>query len=101
MAKCSVFNRPRPPRVVHICGQKLKVKIVPYLESDGCELVGAFNAETKTIFLTKGCDWKPVLLHELTHAIFCFTGAGEGLTMTREEQLCLAIEHALAPLLFS
>ena len=101
MASKSPFNRARPPRVVHVCGQKLKVKIVPYLEDSGSELVGAFNGETKTIFLMKGCDWKPVLLHELTHALLYFTGASEGLSLTREEGIVLAIEHSLSPLLFS
>lgn len=100
MANKSPFNRPRPPRVVHVCGQKLKVKIVPYLEDSGAELLGAFNGETKTIYLMRGCDWRQVLLHEITHAALFFSGASEGLTMTREEQICLALEHALGPLLF-
>jgi hypothetical protein len=100
MAKCSVFNRSRPPRVVYICGHRIKVKVVPYLEDAGAELIGAFNGETKTIFLMKGCEWKSVLLHEITHAILFFTGASEGLTMTREEQIVLAIEHNLSSIIF-
>jgi len=96
----SVFDRKRPPRVVTVCGQKLVVKVVPFLQDGGIELVGAFNGETKTIYLMKGCDWRAVLLHEITHAILYFTAAGEGLSMTREEQIVLAIEHNLSPLLF-
>lgn len=100
MAKKSPFNRPRPPRVVPICGHKVKVRIVPYLEDSGAELLGAFNGETKTIYLMKGCDWKPVLLHECCHAVLFFSGASEGLTASKEEGLVLALEHGLTPLLF-
>jgi hypothetical protein len=98
MASKSPFNRPRPPRVVHICGQKVIVRVVSHLEADNCELIGAFNSETKTIFLTKGCDWKSVLLHELVHALLYFTGASEGLGHSKEESIVLAIEHGLTPL---
>jgi hypothetical protein len=100
MANKSPFNRPRPPRVVHVCGHKIKVKVVPYLEDSGAELVGAFNGETKTIYLMKGCEWKSVLLHEITHAILFFTGASEGLTITKEESIVLSLEHGLGSLIF-
>ena len=96
----SPFNRARPPRVVSVCGHKIKVKVVPYLEDAGAELLGAFNGETKTIYLMKGCEWKSVLLHEITHAILFFTGASEGLTISKEESIVLSLEHALGTLIF-
>lgn len=100
MANKSPFSGKRPPRSVTVCGHKLKVKVVPYLEDDSQELLGAFNGETKTIFLLRGCDWKSVLFHECIHSVLYFTGAGQGLTANREEQITLALENSLGPLLF-
>lgn len=100
MASKSPFSGKRPPRSVTVCGHKLKVKVVPYLEDDSQELLGAFNGETKTIYLLRGCDWKSVLLHEICHAVLYFTGATEGLTYSKEEGIVLALEHNLGPLLF-
>jgi hypothetical protein len=99
VAKLSVFDRPRPPRSVTVLGHKLKVKVVPYLEADGDDLLGAFNSESKTIFLLKGCDWRSVLLHEICHAVLYLSGASEGLTMTKEESIVLALEHGLLPII--
>lgn len=99
MAKKSVFDLKRPPRIVTVCGHKIKVKVIPYLEDDTQELLGAFNGETKTIFLLKGCDWRSVLLHECCHAILYFSGASAGLTYNKEESIVLALEHGLLPLL--
>ena len=101
MAKPSVFDRKRPPRVVTVLGQKLKVRVVPYLEDSDTELLGAFNSETKTIFLLKGQEWKPILLHEICHAILYFSGSSEGLTATKEESIVLALEHGLSPFFIS
>jgi hypothetical protein len=101
MAKQSLFNRKRPPRVVTILGHKIKVRIIPYLEDSGQELYGAWNYDEKTIYLQKGCDWPSVLLHECCHAAFSLSGCGEGLTMAREEQIVIALEHALLPLIKS
>jgi hypothetical protein len=100
VAKPSVFDRPRPPRSVTVLGHKLRVRVVPYLEADGDDLLGAFNSETKSIFLLKGCDWKSVLLHECCHAILYYSGASEGLTMTKEETIVMALESGLGPLFF-
>lgn len=100
MASKSPFSLKRPPRSVMICGQKVTVRVVPYLEADGDDLLGAFNAESKTIFLLKGCDWKSVLLHEMIHGILYFSGAGEGLSASKEEQICISIEYALSNLIF-
>lgn len=99
MAKPSVFSRPRPPRVINILGHKVKIRIVPYLEDGGHELYGAWSYDAKTIYLQKGCDWRSVLLHECCHAILSLSGAGEGLTMTKEESLVVALEHGLLPFL--
>jgi hypothetical protein len=93
-----VFNRPRPPRVISVCGQKVKVRIVAYLEDSNQELLGAFNAETKTIYLLRGANWRQTLLHEICHAVLYFSGASEGLTETKEESIVLALEHGLAPI---
>jgi hypothetical protein len=100
MAKQLAFNRKHPPRSVMICGQKVTVKVVAYLEDDSEELLGAFNGETKTIFILKGSNWKQTLLHESIHAALYFSGAGEGLTISKEESIVLALEHGLWPLLF-
>ncbi|MGA0852315.1 MAG: hypothetical protein ACO3QQ_03025 [Candidatus Nanopelagicaceae bacterium] len=97
----SIFNRKRPPRVVTILGHKIKVRIIPYLEDNGEELYGAWNYDEKTIYLQKGCDWRSVLLHELIHTVFSLSGCGEGLPMAREENIAVALEHALLPLIKS
>jgi len=97
----SIFDRKRPPRVVTILGHKIKVRIIPYLEDNGQELYGAWNYDEKTIYLQKGCDWPSVLLHECCHAVFSLSGCGEGLTMAREEQIVIVLEHALLPLIKS
>jgi hypothetical protein len=99
MASKSVFDRKRPPRSVMVCGQKVAVKVVAYLEDESEELLGAFNGESKTIYILRGTNWKQTLLHEICHAILYFSGASEGLTISREEQIVLALEHGLMPLL--
>ncbi len=96
----SVFDLKRPPRSVTVCGHKLKVKVVPYLEDGAQELLGAFNSETKTIFILKGSDWRSILLHECLHACLYFSGASEGLTATKEESIVLSLEHGIGPLVF-
>lgn len=83
-----------------ICGQKVTIKVVAYLEDSEEELLGAFNSETKTIFLLKNANWRQTLLHEICHAILYFSGAGEGLTSTKEESIVLALEHGLMPIFF-
>lgn len=100
MAKRSVFDLKRPPRFVTICGQKVKVRVVPYLEDGADELLGAFNGENKTIFILKGSNWRQTLFHESIHAALYFSGAGEGLTLSKEESIVLALEHGLWSLLF-
>jgi hypothetical protein len=75
------------------------VKVVAYLEDESEELLGAFNGESKTIYILRGTNWKQTLLHEICHAILYFSGASEGLTISREEQIVLALEHGLMPLL--
>lgn len=99
MASKSLFDRPRPPRVVTVLGNKLKVKVVPYLEDDCEALSGAFNSETKTIYLTKDSNWRAVLLHEILHAILHYSGTGEGLSMSKEESIVLSLEFGLTTIL--
>lgn len=96
----SVFDLKRPPRSVMVCGHRLKVKVVPYLEDESEELLGAFNGETKTIYILKGSDFRSILLHEICHAVLYFSGASEGLTATKEESIVLALEHGIGPLIF-
>ncbi len=95
MASKSVFNRARPPRSVMVCGHKIKVKTVAKLVDGSQDLFGAYNGETKTIYLLKHPDWKSTLLHEILHATLHITGAGEGLTLTKEETIVVAIENSL------
>lgn len=100
MANKSPFKNKRPPRSVTVCGHKLKVRVVPYLEADGDDLLGAFNGETKTIYLLRGCDWRSVLLHECIHACLYLSGASEGLTQSKEEGIVLSLEHGIGSLIF-
>lgn len=100
MANKSLFDRERPPRVVTVFGHKLSVKLVPYLEDDCEELLGAFNSELKTIYLVKSCNWRAVLLHEIMHAILHYSATAEGLSMSKEESIVLSLEHGLIPILF-
>lgn len=97
--RIKLFNRKHPPKSVTVLGYEIAIRVVPYLESDNAELLGAYNADTKTIFLLKGCNWQAVLLHELIHCGFSLTGATEGIGYNTEERLVLALEHAIAPLL--
>ena len=96
----SPFNRPRPPRVIHVCGHKIKVKVVEKLVDGSTDLLGAYNGETKTIYLLKHPDWCSCLFHELIHAVIGITGVGEGLTLSKEESICIALENSLGPLFF-
>lgn len=98
MAKKSVFDLKRPPRSVTVCGHKIKVKTVSKLIDGSNDLLGAYNGETKTIYLLKHPDWKSSLLHELIHCCLHLTGAGEGLTITKEETIVVALENSLYPL---
>ena len=98
MVKCSVFNRSRPPRVINICGHKIKVRTVEKLVDGSTDLAGAYNGETKTIYLLKHKDWPITLFHECIHAALHLTGAGEGLTLIKEETITVALENALFPL---
>ena len=93
----NIFRRKRFPRSITILGHKISVKVVEHLEDEGNELLGAFNAETKTIYLVKGCD-KSVLFHEACHAAIYLSGNSEGLSASKEEALVLALEHAIFPL---
>ena len=100
MAKpIKLFDRKHPPKSVTLLGYKIQIKVVAYLEDEGEDLLGAWNHDNKTIFLLRGCDWKSVLLHELMHAGISLTGACAGISMTSEERIVLALEHAIAPLL--
>jgi len=100
MAKQSLFDRKRPPRSIMICGHKIKIKIVKKLvDDDHDDLHGAYNGDTKTIFLAKESEWKTTLFHESLHCALHLSGSSEGLTMTKEEQIVQALEYGLAPLL--
>lgn len=100
MASKSPFNRNRPPRVVNVCGHKIKVKVVSKLVDGSNDLLGAYNGETKTIYLLKHPDWRSCLFHELIHCALHLTGSGEGLSLTKEEAICIGLENALGHLLF-
>ena len=88
-------SRTRPPRVVTVLGVKIQVRTFKHLELNGQDLLGRFESDKMQISLLKNCDWRSVLLHEILHGILYLSGAGEGLTMSKEEQICLALEHAL------
>lgn len=98
----NIFKRKNPPRVISVCGHKIKVRLVKNLEVDGDDLLGAYNGDSKTIFIKKcpAVDWRSVLLHELCHSILHLTGATEGLTLQKEEVICSAFEHGLGPIVF-
>jgi hypothetical protein len=83
---------------VTVLGHKIAVKVVDHLEDSGQDLLGAYNPEKKTIYLTRGVD-KSVLFHEVIHAAIYLSGNSEGLSSAREEGLVLALEHALFPLI--
>lgn len=97
-----LFSRKRPPRSVMICGHKIKIKIIKELVDDDQEpLHGAYNGDNKTIYLAKDSDLMSTLWHECLHAALHLSGASEGLTMTKEEQIVQALEYGLGPLLFT
>lgn len=98
-SKVKLFDRERPPRMIELCGQKIRVRLVEHLEDSGQDLLGAWNGETKTIYLLKGHPWKGTLYHEMCHAIWTLTAASEGLTQTKEEQLVLALENFMTDFL--
>ena len=98
-SKVKLFNRKYPPKSITLLGYTISIKVVPYLEDNEVELLGAWCEEDKTIYLLKGCNWKWVLLHELGHASLSLTGANQGLGVNVEERIILAIESAIAPLL--
>lgn len=94
----NIFKRERKPKSINILGHKISVVIVDHLDDEDQALVGAFNADTKTIFLEKGCE-KSVLFHEVIHAALYLSGNSQGLSNNREESIVLALEHAIFPLI--
>ena len=95
MASKSPFSLKRPPRSVMVCGHKIKVKTVAKLFDGSTDLLGAYNGDTKTIYLLRHHDWRLCLLHEIIHCALHLTGASEGLTMSKEEAICVSLENAL------
>lgn len=99
--KRNVLAYKRPPRVVYILGHRIKIKIVKHLfDDDDNELAGAYDGETKTIFLAKSDNWKTVLWHEMIHCCLHLSGASEGLSSNAEERITLALEYGLGFLFF-
>ena len=92
-------SRKHPPRVVTVLGHKIKIRVIKNLIDDGDDLLGAFNSENMTIFLLKRPNWHHVLFHELLHASIYLSGAGEGMSINKEESIVLALEHAIFPLI--
>ena len=96
----SIFDRTRPPRVITICGHKIKIRVVKELVDGSIDLYGAYNGDTKTIFLKKDPNWKLTLFHEMIHCALHLTGAGEGLTLSKEEAICISLENSLGHFFF-
>jgi len=100
MAKRYLHSMKRPPRSVMVCGHRIKIKVVDELFDGSLDLYGAYNGDTKTIFLVKHHDWKSTLLHEMIHCVLHLTGAGEGIAMSKEEAICISLENALGHFFF-
>ena len=67
------------------------------VDEDMTPLLGAFRSDVLEIHLARHDNWRGTLLHEMIHAALYVTGAGQGLSMTTEERIVVALEHALAP----
>lgn len=91
------LSRKRAPRVVTVLGTKIQVRTFKHLELDGHDLLGRFESDKMQISLLKRDEWRSVLWHEMAHAALFLSGAGEGLTASKEEAIVLVIEHALFP----
>jgi Zn-dependent peptidase ImmA (M78 family) len=96
----SIFNRPNPPRVATILHRKVKVRVVSLLcDNEEGDLLGAWDANTGTIFLVKSDpNWRFTLLHEVCHAVLSISGANQFMTRKTEEQIVMAMENCLGPL---
>lgn len=92
-------SRKRPPRVVTVLGTKIQVRTFKHLTLDGYDLLGRFESDKMLISLLKRDEWRALLFHEMIHAALYLSGAGEGLTMTKEESIVVALENALLPLM--
>jgi hypothetical protein len=88
-------SRTRPPRVVTVLGTKIQVRTFRHLILDGHDLLGRFQSDKMQISLLKREDWRSTLFHEMIHAALFLSGAGEGLTYTKEESIVQCLEYAL------
>ena len=90
-------DRKRAPRVVTVLGVKIQVRTFKKLQLDGHDLLGRFESDKMQISLLRQDGWRKILLHEILHCILYLAGSGEGLTVSREEQICSSIENGLFP----
>lgn len=90
-------DRKRAPRVVTVLGVKIQVRTFKKLQLDGHDLLGRFESDKMQISLLRQDGWRVILWHEITHAALMISGVGEGLSMSKEEQICTVLESALFP----
>jgi hypothetical protein len=94
-------SRSSLPRVVKICGRKVKVRVVPRLiDEDNSVLHGIFLPDVSAIGVSSntGHNVNETFLHECIHAILHYSGQSAAIG-ENEEALVVALEHGLAELM--
>jgi hypothetical protein len=85
------------PRSIVILGVKIKVRVkAKLLHDDGTECLGLYYQDIQEIHLLRDQEnISSIFLHEIIHAILEITGANEGLTISKEENIVAAITSGL------
>jgi hypothetical protein len=83
------------PKSTSIMGHAVNISFLP-IDKMPEDLLGSFDYETHDIVVADVPEWEMILLHEIIHAIFYFSGHSEHLGDV-EESIVMALEHGLKP----
>lgn len=87
------------PDSISICGHNVTISFHKPKENETIENWGTFDPTTNHIMLIDYEGWRRVLLHEITHAIFHYTGISALFKNEEiEEAVVTAIEYGLYPI---
>lgn len=83
------------PVKINILGNWVTIKYVDHIPSDNDFIHGIFELEKSriTIRISHADEMYKTLVHEITHAIFAYSGLGQVINERQEEGICCAFEY--------
>jgi hypothetical protein len=81
-----------------LLGRRIKIERCSGFEDCSKETIGMFDPRTSTVFILEGLDpeiAKHVLIHELVHSMFIFSGMSELFREKQEEAIATMMEGFL------